>query len=43
LSWTVTPSQTVAASTTITGYSTVVTTSGSNTVLKFTQSGTYTA
>jgi hypothetical protein len=42
-SWTVTPSQTVTAGTSITGYSTVVTTSGSNTVIKFTQSGTYTA
>ena len=43
LSWTVTPSQTVTAGTSITGYSTVATTSGANTVLKFTQSGTYTA
>ena len=42
-SWTITPSQTVAAGTTITGYSTVVTTSGSNTIIKFTQSGSYTA
>lgn len=45
LSWTVSPSQSsaVPAGTSITGYSTVVTTSGSNTILTFTQSGSYTA